>query len=163
MKYNQIDTIVSLDPGRSIVARRTLRPDEEYLADHFPRFPVMPGVMMLEALHQAAVWMIHAGDNFASPLVRLCEVRGVKFGAFLAPDQTLEITASVTKSDGPRTTVKASATRDGKTAVAARMILESTGTGEIPDHGTDDLLRRQTRAQFERLFKQKNEPVAPSA
>ena len=47
MKYRQLDRIVSLDPGQRIVAERTLRADEEYLKDHFPRFPVMPGVMML--------------------------------------------------------------------------------------------------------------------
>ena len=152
LKYNQLDAIVSLEPGRSIVARRTLRADEEYLNDHFPRFPVMPGVMMLEALLQAAVWMIRVGDDFSAPLVSLREVRGVKFGAFLAPGQTLEIEARVLKSDGDLTTVKAAATRDGKTAVAARMTLQTGGSGEDPDRGTDDLLRRQTRTQFQTLF-----------
>ena len=79
MKYRQLDRILSLVPGKRIVAERTLRAEEEYLKDHFPRFPVMPGVMMLEALHQAAIWMIRVGDDFQHPIVLLREVRNVKF------------------------------------------------------------------------------------
>jgi len=48
MKYRQLDRITSLDPGKRLTAERTLHKDEEYLRDHFPCFPVMPGVMMLE-------------------------------------------------------------------------------------------------------------------
>jgi 3-hydroxyacyl-[acyl-carrier-protein] dehydratase len=37
-----------------------LRPDEDYLRDHFPLFPVMPGVLMLEAMYQASCWLIRS-------------------------------------------------------------------------------------------------------
>ena len=97
MKFRQLDRIISLEPGKRILAHRTLRADEECLKDHFPRFPVMPGVMMLKALHQAAVWMIRTGDDFSSPLVLLREVRNVKFGDFLSPDQTLKVSAETIK------------------------------------------------------------------
>ena len=82
MKYRQLDQITSIQPGKMLTARRTLRDDEEYLLDHFPRFAVMPGVMMLEALHQAAIWLVRTGDDFRTPLVLLREVRSVKFGDF---------------------------------------------------------------------------------
>ncbi|MFM8397602.1 MAG: 3-hydroxyacyl-ACP dehydratase FabZ family protein, partial [Pirellula sp.] len=50
VRYRQLDKIIELVPGERIVATRELRKDEDYLRDHFPLFPVMPGVMMLEAL-----------------------------------------------------------------------------------------------------------------
>ena len=84
MKYCQIDQITSLQPGKKLTGQRTLRADEEYLLDHFPRFPVMPGVMMLEALHQAAIWLIRSGDDFRSPLVLLREAKAGRLSLFPA-------------------------------------------------------------------------------
>lgn len=152
MKYRQLDRIVSLQPGRRIVAERTLRADEEYLKDHFPRFPVMPGVMMLEALHQAAIWMIRTGDDFESPLVLLREVRNVKFGDFLSPDETLEIIAETVKDEAGRVTVKATAQKEGRVTVSARLILERSGSNEPQGTDTDNEVKRRARKQFNELF-----------
>jgi 3-hydroxyacyl-[acyl-carrier-protein] dehydratase len=152
MKYCQIDKITSLEPGKRLTAERTLRADEEYLKDHFPQFPVMPGVMMLEALHQAAVWLIKAGDEFRSPLVLLREARGVKFGDFLCPGETLEITAEVLKDDGTTSTVKATASKQGRVTVTARLILERCGSDEPAWLETDEQLRKLSERQFRKLF-----------
>ena len=53
MRFTLIDRITELKPGVSITAVKGLTLAEEYLQDHFPRFPVMPGVLMLEAMFQA--------------------------------------------------------------------------------------------------------------
>jgi 3-hydroxyacyl-[acyl-carrier-protein] dehydratase len=152
MKYRQIDRITSLEPGQKLTAERTLCAEEEYLKDHFPRFPVMPGVMMLEALHQAAMWLVKSGDRFESPLVLLREVRSVKFGDFLAPGDTLQVTAETVKESGNLVTVKATATKEGRTTVSARLILEKTVTGD-PEHlGTDADVRERSEKQFNELF-----------
>ena len=78
MKYRQIDRITSIEPGKRLTAERTLRAEEEYLKDHFPRFPVMPGVMMLEALHQAAVWLVRCrtAPQSTQPILhnKVCEM-----------------------------------------------------------------------------------------
>ena len=107
---------------------------------------------MLEALVQASVWMIRTGDDFQSPLVLLREVRSVKFGDFLAPGETLQVTAEVLKEDGPITTVKASAQKEGRTTVSARLILERRGSGNPERLGTDEDVRRRARKQFGELF-----------
>lgn len=152
MKYCQLDRILELDPGKRLVAQRTLRAEEEYLRDHFPKFPVMPGVMMLEALYQAAVWMVRTGEDFASPVVLLKEAKSVKFGDFLCPGETLNITVERFKEDGPLVTVKAFAEKGGKTSVMARLVLEKCST-HLPERlGTDPLMRRVSREKFERLF-----------
>lgn len=125
MRYKQVDAIVVLEPGQRIVARRTLHADEQYLLDHFPRFPVMPGVMMLEALFQAGMWLVRASDPERHPIVVLREVRGAKFADFLAPGQTLEIVAELQKLGSQRATVRASADKgDGKPCVSGRFELE---------------------------------------
>src|SRR5712664_1908049 len=64
VKFNLIDKIELLTDER-IVAVKYVSLAEEYLADHFPTFPVLPGVMMLEALTQAAGWLLHRRHRFA--------------------------------------------------------------------------------------------------
>jgi 3-hydroxyacyl-[acyl-carrier-protein] dehydratase len=162
MKYRQIDRITSIELGKRLTAERTLRADEEYLKDHFPRFPVMPGVMMLESLHQAAVWLVRAGDDFQTPLVLLRETRGVKFGDFLTPGETLQIAVEIVKEDGNRTTLKAFATKQGRVTVSAKLILERCTTGDPAHFGTDAKVLRSTKEQFQELTEQLTEQVAIS-
>jgi 3-hydroxyacyl-[acyl-carrier-protein] dehydratase len=152
MKYRQIDRITSLQPGKMLTAERTLRADEPYLKDHFPRFPVMPGVMMLESLCQAAVWLVKTGDNFQSPLVLLREVRSVKFGDFLCPGETLQITAESIKQEENRTTVKATAKKGDRVTVTAKLVLERCGSGEPDGTRTDERIRQLSEDQFRELF-----------
>ena len=64
MRFSLIDRIVELEPGVRITAVKSLTMAEEYLADHFPHFPVMPGVLMLEALTQAGAWLVRVERGF---------------------------------------------------------------------------------------------------
>lgn len=75
-----LDRIVSCEPGKSIVATKNLSINEPYFAGHFPQHPVMPGVLILEAMAQAAVvltWESLAPDerNFISYLVGIDKTR----------------------------------------------------------------------------------------
>lgn len=151
MRYSQLHEIVELEPGNRLVARRTLDASEDYLLDHFPRFPVMPGVMMLEALYQASMWMLRTGDDFAYPHVFLREAKNVKFGDFLSPGETLEITAEKFKEDGPLVTVKAQATKGDKVTVSARLVLERSSSDASIDNNDADSMR-MIRQQFHGMF-----------
>ena len=64
MRFNLIDRIDGWESGKSLKASKFLALGEEYLADHFPRFPVMPGVLMLEACVEAAAWLWRASTGF---------------------------------------------------------------------------------------------------
>ncbi|MHC4903893.1 MAG: hotdog family protein [Planctomycetota bacterium] len=67
---------------------------EEYLADHFPTFPVLPGVMMVETMVQAARRMLaDRGD----PRLVLGDVRALKFGSFVRPGEALEVEVTLSK------------------------------------------------------------------
>jgi 3-hydroxyacyl-[acyl-carrier-protein] dehydratase len=163
MRYSQLDRIVELDPGRRLVAQRTLRAEEDYLADHFPKFPVMPGVMMLEALHQAAMWMIRTGEDFAVPLVTLKEARNVKFGDFLSPGETLDVTVQWLRDDGPLVTVKAIGEKAGRGTVQAKLVLEKCSTHLAERLATDAFVAANSRKQFEKLFGPLNQIARPVA
>jgi 3-hydroxyacyl-[acyl-carrier-protein] dehydratase len=96
VKFNLIDKIESVSPER-IVGVKYVSLAEEYLADHFPSFPVLPGVMMLEALTQAAGWLLHLRSNFACSMAVLKEARNVKYGQFVAPGNFLRVEVEFAK------------------------------------------------------------------
>jgi 3-hydroxyacyl-[acyl-carrier-protein] dehydratase len=97
VKFNLIDRIEHLSDER-IVAVKYVSLAEEYLADHFPTFPVLPGVLMLEALTQAAGWLLHHRSGFAKSMAVLKEARNVKYGTFVAPGQSLRVEVDFAKA-----------------------------------------------------------------
>jgi 3-hydroxyacyl-[acyl-carrier-protein] dehydratase len=91
MKFILIDRITELVPGQRITAVKALSLAEEYLADHFPRFPVMPGVLMIEALVQASACLVRVTQDFAHSMVLLSEAKNVTYKSFVSPGQVFEI------------------------------------------------------------------------
>jgi 3-hydroxyacyl-[acyl-carrier-protein] dehydratase len=124
-KFQQIDKVLEFSAWQRIVAERTLRADEEYLKDHFPQWPVMPGVLMLECMFQASRWLVLASSQFEYPLVYLKETRNVKFSDFVVPGHKLVVTCEVIKREDRQTHFKVLAEVDGSTAVSGKLIAES--------------------------------------
>ncbi len=123
MHFSLIDRIESLEPGSTIVATKSLSLAEEYLQDHFPNFPVMPGVLMLEALTQTSAWLLRVSDDFSYSMVLLKEAKNVKYGRFVQPGQTLTLTSTIAKIDGNDITFKAEGTMEGQTNLKAQLVL----------------------------------------
>ena len=123
MRFSLIDSVVALEPHERITATKTVAMSEEYLADHFPGFPVVPGVLMVEAMTQAAAWLIRVSEGFANSVVVLRKARNVKYGRFVKPGQMLTLTARIVKQDDRETTVKARGTVDGQVSVSATLVL----------------------------------------
>ncbi len=155
MRFTLLDRIVELEPGAKLVAIKNLSLAEEYLADHFPGFPVMPGVMMLEAMTQASAWLIRAGEDFAHSTVVLKEARNVKYANFVEPGQTLTVTVEVI-DQGPRLTkLKTQGVVEGTTAVSARLTLERYNLAET-DPGkaiADDVVKMKLRELYALLYR----------
>jgi 3-hydroxyacyl-[acyl-carrier-protein] dehydratase len=165
MRFTLLDRIVELEPGRRVTAVKALALAEEYLADHFPSFPVMPGVLMLEAMTQAGSWLIRAGEDFAHSIVVLREARNVKYSNFVAPGQTLTVTAEIVSQDERFTKLKAQGTVDGEVQLSGRLTLErynlvDEGLGTTAD---DDRVRRELRRLFALLFRPDWKSMAAAA
>ena len=101
MRFVLIDRILEIEPGRSLTAVKNLSLAEEYLADHFPGFPVMPGVLMLEALTQAGAWLIRVTDDFAHSVIVLKTAKTIKYGSFVEPGRQLQLRVDLIEH-GPR-------------------------------------------------------------
>ena len=108
MRFHLLDRVESVEDGR-IVAVKAVTQGEEYLADHFPTFPVLPGVLMLEAATQAAAWLafrrgglmeVADGGGYDGPTVAvLRSARNVRYGHFVAPGRSLVVTAELVSGD----------------------------------------------------------------
>ncbi len=83
--------------GASIVTLKLISMAEEYLLDHFPGFPVLPGVLMVEAMVHAARELVrpaHSVTEFQGPPLVLSRVRAVKYGAMMEPGTSLQVTVT---------------------------------------------------------------------
>ena len=152
--FRLIDRIIDLQPGVRITAIKHLSGSEEYLKDHFPCFPVMPGVLMLEAMYQAGAWLVRTSEDFAHAVVLLCEARNVKYAGFVEPGQVLTVTAEILEQDDHRTQLKAQGTVDGSVAVSARLILERFNLQDRDPlrAATDIYARLRMREEFELVY-----------
>lgn len=89
MKFELIDQVLEMSEDR-IVAMKNVTTAEEYLADHFPGFAVLPGVMMLETLAQAGRKLLaHAGKSDGPWVIQ--EVRNLRYGNMVRPGQALQV------------------------------------------------------------------------
>ena len=151
MFFSLIDRIESLVPGNSVVATKSLTLAEEYLKDHFPKFPVMPGVLMLEALTQASAWLVRVTDNFSHSIVVLKEAKNVKYGKFVKPGQTIRIMANIVEWTDTTVTLKAEGVVDDQTTLRANLTLVRYNLGPHRQ-GTDQRVVESLKSQLVLLW-----------
>ena len=89
MRFHLIDRIVEVVPGKRLRAVKNLTLGEEYLADHFPSFPVMPGVMMLQTLIEAGAWLLRLSEDYRHSIIVLREVKNIKYGSKAYTDDAI--------------------------------------------------------------------------
>ena len=96
-----IDRVAEVKKNESLTAFYTLKGSEEFLKDHFSSFPVMPGVLLLESLKQAASKLLSLSEDSKASFYRLVSADEVKFGQFVKPGSELKIFARLVKKEGP--------------------------------------------------------------
>jgi 3-hydroxyacyl-[acyl-carrier-protein] dehydratase len=154
MRFTFVDKVLDLQPGVKITTIKTLSLAEEYLADHFPRFPVMPGVLMVESMTHAGAWLVRVSEDFAHSMVLLKEARNVRFGKFVAPGQVLTVTAEILKESGREVQLKTQGFLGEDVAVSARLVLERFNLAEADPSRevTDMLVKRHLRELWSLLY-----------
>jgi 3-hydroxyacyl-[acyl-carrier-protein] dehydratase len=151
MRFHLIDRIDACEPGKALRATKLLALGEEYLADHFPKCPVMPGVLMLQAVVEAASWLWRATTDYRHPVVVLRDVKSVKYGTFMLPGRRMDVSVELTKQDGDTATFKGKGTNDaGQQTVAAQFVLKGYGLADRGPAGvaTDAQLLEHWKARW---------------
>ena len=105
MRFILVDRILALEPGKSIRAEKTLAPDEELFRDHFPGFPVVPGVLLTEMMAQAAGKCLDA-ERRSRGKPMLAQIRTASFRECVRPGETAEIVATVLGSQNDVATAR---------------------------------------------------------
>jgi 3-hydroxyacyl-[acyl-carrier-protein] dehydratase len=120
MRFQLLDRILAIEPGKSIRMVKNLTLAEEYLADHFPTFPVMPGVLMLQTLVEAGAWLLRISDDFQHSVIALREAKNVKYGAFMQPGKSMVVTAELSEAQEGQVVFKGKGECDGASTVSAK-------------------------------------------
>jgi 3-hydroxyacyl-[acyl-carrier-protein] dehydratase len=132
MRFILIDKIVSLDSGKEIKAVKSVSLAEEYLADHFPTFPVLPGVLLLQGLVESASWLVREAENFAHSMILLEQARNVKYRSFLAPGAQIEYTVQANTIEENLSSFTGFGLSEGQKIVEARFGLRHFNLADDP-------------------------------
>ncbi len=123
MQFHLIDKIVDCQQGKHLTAMKNLTLGEEYLGDHFPGFPVMPGVLMLQTVVEAASWLLRITEDYRFSIIALREVKNVKYGSFMEPGRTMKVHVEVQELGASEAVFKGRGECDGASTVSGRIVL----------------------------------------
>ena len=112
-----LDEVVELEPGSHVVARKRVRPDEWYLAGHFPGRPIMPGVLIVEAMAQAGAVAVLSEEENRGRLALFAGIDDVRFKRIVEPGDELTLECELETVRGPIGRGKARATVGSELAV----------------------------------------------
>ena len=111
-----IDEVVELEPGSRVVARKHVRDDEFWTTGHFPGRPVMPGVLIVEAMAQTGAVAVLSEEENRGRIAFFAGIDDVRFKRIVEPGDELELECHLERIRGPIGRGKATAKVDGKLA-----------------------------------------------
>ena len=116
-----VDRIEELEPGVRAVGYKSVTYDESFFKGHFPQEPVMPGVLIVEALAQTGAVAILSKEDFKGKTAYFGGIDNVKFKKKVVPGDRLKLECEIIRQKGPLGVGKATATVDGKVAVSGEL------------------------------------------
>lgn len=116
-----IDTIEEMEPGERALAKKCVSYNEPFFQGHFPGEPVMPGVLIVEALAQTGAVAILSLPENKGKTAYFAAINSAKFKKKVIPGDVLMLETEIIKVKGPMGIGKAKATVDGKVAVQAEL------------------------------------------
>lgn len=130
-EFRFVDALLALDPGRSGSGRYRLPEDAVFLRGHFPGEPILPGVLLVEAVAQLG-GVVAQSDPSVAPLagLKLAGIRGAKILGTARPGETVALDATVSGRMGGLVQVVGSASVDGRVVLRCELTL----AGEVVGH-----------------------------
>jgi 3-hydroxyacyl-[acyl-carrier-protein] dehydratase len=117
-----IDEVLELEPGERVVALKHVREDEWYLRGHFPGRPVMPGVLIVEAMAQTGAVAVLSEEENRGRLALFAGIDDTRFKRIVEPGDVLQLECTLEQVRGPIGKGKARATVDGQLAARGTLI-----------------------------------------
>ena len=118
-----IDAVEELEPGKRAVARKCVSYNEPYFGGHFPGEPVMPGVLIIEALAQVGAVAVLMQEENKGKLGYFGGIKNCRFRRKVVPGDKLKLEARIIRQKGPVVVGEAIASVDGEVAVKAELTL----------------------------------------
>jgi 3-hydroxyacyl-[acyl-carrier-protein] dehydratase len=139
MRFLLVDRILHLEPGQSIEAEKSLPASEELFRDHFPGFPVVPGVLLTEMMAQAAGKCLNA-ERLPRGNAMLVEIRNARFRSWVRPDETIRLQATIESNQEKFAVAKCQAAVAGRKVCSAELLYSFMPIGEFSPDYRDDVL-----------------------
>ena len=139
MRFLLVDRILQLGPGVSIEAEKSLAASEELFRDHFPGFPVVPGVLLTEMMAQAAGKCLNA-QRLPRGNAMLIEVRNAKFRSWVKPGQLIRLRAKIERNEVEYAVSIAQGEVDGKRVCSAELRFAFAPLASFAADYRDDVL-----------------------
>jgi 3-hydroxyacyl-[acyl-carrier-protein] dehydratase len=147
MRFILVDNIIEMAPGRTIYATKTLSAHEDVFIDHFPGFPVVPGVLLTEMMAQAAGRCLEAADKGRGKAM-LLQVRKASFRRWVRPDERADIHADITSSADAYATAVCRITVGGEEVASADLLFSFLPWSSLSSDFRDEVLERFLGVSF---------------
>ena len=141
MRFLLVDRILSLTAGRDIVASRTIPPDEDYFQDHFPGFPVVPGVLLTEMMGQAAAKCLNA-ERRPRGNAMLARILSASFRQWVRPGDEVQLHATIESNEERFATAECRAEVGDRTVAQAKLFFAFMPREQFAPGLRDDVLER---------------------
>lgn len=141
MRFLLVDEILELVPGKSFRARKFVAPDEDYFRDHFPGFPVVPGVLLTEMMAQAAGKCLDA-ESPERGRSMLAQIESARFLHWVRPGSTAFVRGEVTMSRAQFAKARCEVEVDSQTVATAALFFVFVPRSEFTVEPRDEILER---------------------
>jgi 3-hydroxyacyl-[acyl-carrier-protein] dehydratase len=139
MRFVLVDRILSLSPGEGVVAARTVPQDDDYFQDHFPGFPVVPGVLLTETMGQAAAKCLDA-ERRPRGKAMLARILSASFREWVRPGDALTLHATIVSNEERFATAECRAEVGGRTVAQAKLLFSFMPVASFAPGYRDEVL-----------------------